>query len=218
MWPRPFTMGMRCGRRLRSCWRWRVAAPAPGRPVHRRVGRRGPDARGGAPFALRGGLEPPRDGAVYLTPEQAWGLKVWRHSPPPEVVARSLAAYDVFYQELRRLLDEKVCRYGRFVAFDIHSYNHRRSGPNAPAADPARNPEINLGTGTIPRQYGTRLVQRVCRRLARRRSRWRPAFLRRQRYRGDRAEAGVPAQLWREHRQQTTGDDVDLSSSILGHL
>ena len=31
-----------------------------------------------------------RDGAVYLTPEQAWGLKVWRQPPPSQIVEASL--------------------------------------------------------------------------------------------------------------------------------
>ena len=105
-------------------------------------------------------LNRPRDGALYLTPEQAWGLTVWRRTLPANVVAHSLAEYDAFYSLLRRLLDEKVHRHGRFVVFDIHSYNHRRDGPDAPPADPLANPEINVGTGTMPRWRWARLVDR----------------------------------------------------------
>src|SRR4051794_10291074 len=71
-------------------------------------------------------LNRPRDQAVYLTAEQAWGLQVWKHPPGAEMVARSLAEYDEFYDSVKRVLDEKVRQYGRFVVFDIHSYNHRR--------------------------------------------------------------------------------------------
>lgn len=95
-------------------------------------------------------LNRPRDQAVYLTPEQAWGLQVWKQRPADELVARSLTEYDGFYDSVKRLLDEKVRQHGRFVVFDIHSYNHRRPGPGASPADPAANPEINLGTGTVP--------------------------------------------------------------------
>ncbi len=106
-------------------------------------------------------LNRPRDGAVYQTPEQAWGLRVWKHPPPADLIARSLAEYDAFYDDVKQLLDEKVRQYGRFVLFDLHSYNHRRDGPNAPAADPAGNPEINLGTGTLPsRAPSARLIER----------------------------------------------------------
>jgi N-formylglutamate amidohydrolase len=107
-------------------------------------------------------LNRPRDGAVYLTPEQAWGLHVWKHPPPPaDLVARSLAEYEAFYDDVARVLDEKVRQHGRVVLFDLHSYNHRRDGPGAPAADPAANPEINLGTGTLPsRAPWARLIDR----------------------------------------------------------
>ena len=94
-------------------------------------------------------LNRPRDQAVYLTPEQAWGLHVWKHPPATDVIARSLAEYDTFYERVKRVLDEKVRQYGRFVVFDLHSYNHRRGGAGAPAADAAGNPEINVGTGTL---------------------------------------------------------------------
>jgi N-formylglutamate amidohydrolase len=90
-----------------------------------------------------------RDQAVYLTPEQAWGLHLWKHPPAAEMVARSLAEYDIFYDSVKRVLDEKVRQHGRFVVFDLHSYNHRRNGPGAPAADRATHPEINVGTGTL---------------------------------------------------------------------
>jgi len=36
-----------------------------------------------------------------------------------------------------------------FVVLDLHTYNHRREGPVGPVADPAANPEVNVGTGTL---------------------------------------------------------------------
>lgn len=106
-------------------------------------------------------LNRPRDQAIYLRPEQAWGLEVWKQAPPADLIARSLAAYDSFYDRVEELLDEKAKQHGRFVVFDLHSYNHRRDGPAAPAADPAANPEINVGTGTLPsRTPWARLIDR----------------------------------------------------------
>lgn len=51
----------------------------------------------------------------------------------------------------RRPLRDLGEEYGRFLVLDLHSYNHRRAGPNAPPADPERNPEVNIGTGTMDR-------------------------------------------------------------------
>lgn len=96
-------------------------------------------------------LNRPRDHAVYRTPEDAWGLRVWREVPSDGLVAHSLDLYDAFYDALRVLVDEMTARFGRIVVYDIHSYNHRREGSAAPPNDPAKNPELNVGTGTMDR-------------------------------------------------------------------
>jgi len=41
-------------------------------------------------------LNRPRDRAVYIKPEDAWDLPVWKEEPSAEVVARSLVEYDAF--------------------------------------------------------------------------------------------------------------------------
>ena len=96
-------------------------------------------------------LNRPRDKAVYLKPEDAWGLNVWKSPPPAALVQRSLAGYDAFYSDARTLLESLTARYGGFLVLDLHSYNHRRSGPGSPPADPAANPDINIGTGSVDR-------------------------------------------------------------------
>jgi len=106
-------------------------------------------------------LNRPRDNAVYLAPSDSWGLEVWKSPPPPALVDRSLAIYDDFYAHWRGILDPMVARHGRIVVFDLHSYNHRRQGPPGPAADPAQNPEINVGTRTMDRGRWTRVVERA---------------------------------------------------------
>jgi N-formylglutamate deformylase len=89
----------------------------------------------------------PRERCVYLQPEDCWGLQPWSSQLPGAVLGRSVALYDAFYSELavecRRLERE----HGRFVVLDLHSYNHRRLGPDAP---PAGNPEVNVGTASVP--------------------------------------------------------------------
>jgi N-formylglutamate amidohydrolase len=105
-------------------------------------------------------LNRPRPKAVYLTPEDAWGLEVWRCTPASEIVAASLRMYDDFYAHLRLLLERLVERHGRVVVFDLHSYNHMRGGDGQPCDDPEKNPEINLGTGTMNRERWRPIVDR----------------------------------------------------------
>ena len=105
-------------------------------------------------------LNRPREKAVYLEPEDAWGLQVWQERPPKEVVSRSLLQYDAFYAEARRLFLELQRNFGRFVVFDLHTYNNRRQGPRGPAADPELNPEVNVGTGSMDRERWAPIVDR----------------------------------------------------------
>jgi N-formylglutamate amidohydrolase len=106
-------------------------------------------------------LNRPREKAVYRRPEDAWGLAVWRSEPPEDLLARSYAQYDAFYDAVRALFERMTGRCGRFVVYDLHSYNHRRGGPGAEPDDPARNPEVNLGTGTLDRSRWAPVVDRL---------------------------------------------------------
>jgi hypothetical protein len=102
----------------------------------------------------------PREKAVYLSAEDAWGLEVWKTPPTAECVERSLAVHDAFYAEVKGLLERMVGRYGRVLVLDLHTYNHRREGPAGPMADPGENPEVNVGTGTMDRKYWASIVDR----------------------------------------------------------
>ena len=97
-------------------------------------------------------LNRPRDKAVYRVPEDAWGLRVWKDDPPSALFDTSLAQYDAFYSAMQALLTEISEQHGRFVVFDLHSYNHLRDGPDGPKADPEANPQVNIGTGTLDRE------------------------------------------------------------------
>ena len=94
----------------------------------------------------------PRESAVYRTPDDAWGLQVWDEAVPESVARASLEKYDAFYTHLRELLLALVRTHGRFVVFDIHSYNHRRGGPDADPAPSEANPQINVGTAALNRE------------------------------------------------------------------
>lgn len=105
-------------------------------------------------------LNRPRDEAVYEAPEDAWGLEVWDTPPSEQMIETSLKEYDQFYESVEQLLTELVAEYGRVVVYDLHTYNHRREGPDAPAASPRKNPEVNIGTGTMDRDYWAPVVDR----------------------------------------------------------
>ncbi len=105
-------------------------------------------------------LNRPRERAVYMGPEDAWGLKVWKDEPSLEIMNHSREAYDAFYAEVTRVLKNAESTFGHFVVLDIHSYNHMREGPHGTPADPDTNPEVNIGTGTMNRQRWARLIDK----------------------------------------------------------
>lgn len=96
-----------------------------------------------------------RDGSVYRSADECWGLDVWHRSPLDEGVAeRSRAVHDEFYEQLGVLLDP-IAKHGPFVQFDCHSYNHHRDGDGADAVPEAQaeNPDVNVETGSLDREY-----------------------------------------------------------------
>jgi N-formylglutamate amidohydrolase len=100
-----------------------------------------------------------RERAVYRKPEDAWGLHVWKEAPDRDMIDRSLATYDAFYGALEDFLGHCVDRYGSFVLYDIHSYNHRREEDDRRPADPEKNPVVNIGTGNMNRAKWAPVVE-----------------------------------------------------------
>ena len=91
------------------------------------------------------------DTAVYVDPSQSWGLHVW-HTPPEGELLRGMQDYHRgFYRMMGELLDSVVARHGRFVLLDVHSYNHRRDGADAPPTPQEDAPDVNIGTFSMPR-------------------------------------------------------------------
>ena len=116
----------------------RIIAPAPARVVVNR-----------SRFEVD--LNRERNDAVYRPSDETWGQDVWTAPLPEDVVSRSLAVYDDFYDDLAAHLDRLAAR-GPFVVLDVHSYNHRREGPEAPPAPAEENPAVNVGTGSLDRK------------------------------------------------------------------
>lgn len=94
-------------------------------------------------------LNRPREQAIYAGPDQAWGIDVWREPLPADIRQAVLARHAMFYAEIRALLEALIEQHGPLLVLDLHSYCHRREGPDAPPDDPGLNPEINLCTKTL---------------------------------------------------------------------
>lgn len=91
------------------------------------------------------------DSAIYRTPDQSWGLKVWKEDPSEKLVADSLELHAAYYRMLAALLDDVAASHERFVLIDVHSYNHRRDGASAPPTPQDKAPDVNIGTFSMPR-------------------------------------------------------------------
>jgi len=94
-------------------------------------------------------LNRPRDKALSTDPADTWGIRFWKGPLPDDERALSLAAHDRFYSMMTALIDALLARWGQVLLLDIHSYNHRRDGADADPADPAGNPDIELGVTTL---------------------------------------------------------------------
>jgi hypothetical protein len=97
--------------------------------------------------------------AVYRTPEQCWGLQVWHGELDEAIAERSLDYHRRFYAAAGAMLDEVAADHERFVLLDVHSYNHRRGGPDAPPTASEEAPEINIGTFSMPRDEWAWLLE-----------------------------------------------------------
>lgn len=103
-----------------------------------------------------------RDEAVYLGPDDAWGLELWRDPPSVDEIEESLAVYDDFYSRLRHEVEELLERHERVAVLDLHSYNHRRPGQ----PEDLDLPDVNVGTGTLDREGWGGLVDDFMSRLS----------------------------------------------------
>ncbi len=101
-----------------------------------------------------------REKAIYLKPEDAWGLIVRKDQPADDVIKKTLERYDLFYRRAKLMLEEMNRTYGNFFVYDIHSYNHHRQGKDAEFDKAELNPEIILGTNNMP-QHWQPLVDKI---------------------------------------------------------
>ncbi len=90
-----------------------------------------------------------RSRAIYRTPEDAWGSKVWERPLTPEERERSLAKYDEFHRLLDLTAGYLTGRNRTGIIFDLHSYNYQREESLPWYLD--KKPAVNLGTKPVNR-------------------------------------------------------------------
>ena len=100
-----------------------------------------------------------KEAAIYLEPEQAWGLKVWKESPSDDTISRSLQFHEDYYSTLEHVLKQIEQRHSAFVLLDVHSYNHRRDGADAMPTPQDRAPDINIGTISMDRDRWADVIE-----------------------------------------------------------
>lgn len=99
------------------------------------------------------------ESCIYLKPEDAWGLPVWKEMPNDEQLMECISGYDLAYSELKSLVKLSIEEFGQVVVLDVHSYNHHRAGADQPFDDPFHNPDVNIGTGNINMQVWGELIE-----------------------------------------------------------
>jgi len=104
-------------------------------------------------------LNRPVEDAVYLTPEQAWGLQVWKKELPQHIITELYLDHTNIYQEIEDLIQSSIDKFGYFIIYDIHSYNSKRNSPEE-EIDQEHNPQINLGTAYINSKW-TPLIKKL---------------------------------------------------------
>ena len=96
-------------------------------------------------------LNRPPDEAVYRIPDDAWGLDLWKDGLPGDVVDRSLAQRERFYEMMGAWIEELIEAHGKVLLLDVHSFNHRRENEDGERVAATELPDIDLGLSTADR-------------------------------------------------------------------
>jgi N-formylglutamate deformylase len=93
------------------------------------------------------------DKAVYLTPEDCWGLPARTHPIPPDLLEKLRQDYSSWYDLLRYQIDRMLSLHPFLVVLDLHSFNHRRGGPDAEPDPQSQNPDIIIGRSNLQEKH-----------------------------------------------------------------
>jgi len=110
-------------------------------------------------------LNRPRAGCISANPEDTWGLKIWADDLPAEQMDNSRQLHDAFYEMVRYQCDDLIAQHGRILVIDLHSYNHRRNGPQGEIEPRPENPDIDIGATTLNKAVYGDLLTRMTKKL-----------------------------------------------------
>jgi len=89
--------------------------------------------------------------AVYLKPEDCWGLNPWLKPLPEEYLNKLYEDYDAWYSLLRYQIERMLKTHPFLIILDLHSYNYLRNGPET---EPEQNtPDIIIGRSNLKSDY-----------------------------------------------------------------
>lgn len=85
------------------------------------------------------------ENAVYLRPEQSWGLNAFNSNLPSNYLSELYKQHQSIYYTIERHISTTIKKFGYFIILDIHSYNAKRESEDE-NINMELNPQINLGT------------------------------------------------------------------------
>jgi len=91
--------------------------------------------------------------AVYQKPEDAWDLPVRNLPLSEKMKTMLLSSYTDWYKIARYQIERLLQFNSQLIVLDLHSYNHRRGGPNANPDPQCNNPDIILGRNNLPKVF-----------------------------------------------------------------
>ncbi len=91
--------------------------------------------------------------AVYLKPEDCWGLPARTAPIQDDLLLRLQEDYSAWYALLKYQVDRLLGIHPFLVVLDLHSYNHRRGGPDAPPDPQIQNPDIIIGRSNLAQRH-----------------------------------------------------------------
>ena len=93
------------------------------------------------------------DKAVYLKPEDCWGLEARTAALPKELLTGLQNDYKEWYAVLEYQIERLLHTHKLLIVLDIHSYNHRRQGEGSAPDPQSENPDIIIGKSNMPEKY-----------------------------------------------------------------
>lgn len=87
---------------------------------------------------------------VYQKPDDAWGLPVRKSALSEELLSALQQAYEAWYKLAVYQVEKLSAHHPKLLILDLHSYNHRRGGPNAEPDPQLKNPDIIIGRNNLP--------------------------------------------------------------------